>query len=359
MKYDVPTAAAAIARWQAGVISRRQLLDAGISAQTIKRRLGRGRWQQLYRGVYAVFNGPPPREAWLWAAVLRAGPGSVLSHQTAAELHGLLDDPAEVIFVTVPAARRVKTPGMIVRISGRVAEATQPGREPPRTNVEETVFDLTDLALTFDDACTWITRACGRRLTTETRLRAVMSARKKVRWRAGLGDILAAAGDGIHSVLEYRYVRDVERAHGLPRSRHQVRVVIDGKTVYRDIYYEEYRLVVELDGRMAHPDDERWRDRLRDNKASARGIQTARYGWRDVYADACSTAVLQARILQQRGWRGIPRPCSQACPVGREWPGTAGSRRRGGQHEAHRPRQPELRRLRGSGEPGRHASRLT
>jgi hypothetical protein len=52
-------------------------------------------------------------------------------------------------------------------------------------------------------------------------------------------------------VLEYRYVRDVERAHGLPRSRHQARVVIDGKVVYRDVYYEEYQLTVELDGQLA------------------------------------------------------------------------------------------------------------
>jgi hypothetical protein len=53
-----------------------------------------------------------------------------------------------------------------------------------------------------------------------------------------------AAGAGIHSVLEYRYLRDVERAHGLPPSRHQVRVVIDGKTVYRDLYYDEYQVAV-------------------------------------------------------------------------------------------------------------------
>lgn len=287
----------------------------------IKRRVARGRWQQLYWGVYAVFNGPPPREAWLWAAVLRAGPGAVLSHLTAAELHGLLDAPAEATFVTVPSSRRViKTPGLVVRMSGRVTEARQPGRAPPRTSVEETVFDLIELAPSFDDACTWITRACGRRLSTETRLRAVLSARKKVRWRAELEDVLAAAGDGIHSLLEYRYLRDVERAHGLPPSRHQVRVVIDGKTAYRDAYYEEFRLAVELDGRAAHPDDERWRDNHRDNQARARGIDTARYGWRDVHAHACETAVMQARILQQRGWRGTPRPCSPRCPVRREWP---------------------------------------
>lgn len=114
MDHDLPAAAATIAQWQSGVISRRQLLDAGLTSQMIATRLERGRWQQLYRGVYAVFTGPAPRGSWLWAAVLRAGPGAVLSHLTAAELHGLLDDPAGAIFVTVPSTRRVKTPGIVV-----------------------------------------------------------------------------------------------------------------------------------------------------------------------------------------------------------------------------------------------------
>jgi predicted transcriptional regulator of viral defense system len=315
MKYDIPLTAVSIAQSQSGAISRRQLLDAGLEPQAVFRRLERGRWQQLYRGVYAVFTGPVPRETWLWAALLRAGPGAVLSHLTAAELHGLIDHPGESIYVTIPSTRRVAMGGIVLRTSSRIAEATHPGREPPRTGVEETVFDLIELAETFDDACGWITRAVGRRLTTAERLAGALRQRKKMRWRSRLGDMLAAAGDGIHSVLEYRYLRDVERAHGLPRSRHQVRMVIDGKVVYRDAYYEKYRLAVELDGRLAHQDEERWRDRHRDNEAGMEGIQTARYDWQDVSCRPCETALLQARILRRRGWTGTPRPCSPRCPV--------------------------------------------
>jgi predicted transcriptional regulator of viral defense system len=315
VNYDIPAAVDELTHWQAGAISRQQLLAAGLTPQMISTRIERRRWQQLYWGVYAVFTGPVPRETWLWAALLRAGPGAVLSHLSAAELHGLIDYPGESIFVTVPSARRVTARGIDVRGSGRIAEAAQPGREPPRTNLEETVFDLTELAETFDDACGWITRAVGRRLTTEERLTEALKLRKKVRWRARLEDVLAAAGDGIHSVLEYRYLRDVERAHGLPRSRHQVRVVTDGKTVYRDAYYQEYKLAVELDGRLAHPEEERRRDRHRDNEAGVDGILTTRYDWQDVYGRPCETALLQAQILRRRGWRGTPRPCSARCPV--------------------------------------------
>ena len=317
MGYDIPASVTEIAHWQAGAISRRQLLAAGISNQVIVEHLKRQRWQQLYRGVYAVFSGLPPRETWLWAAILRAGQGAVLSHQTAAELHGFIDFPEDAIRVTVPSTRRVATRGLIIRMSGRVEQARQPNRDPPRTSVEETVLDLAQLSPGFDDACGWVTKACAKRLTTETKLRAALAMRKKMRWRTELDDVLTAAGSGIHSVLEYRYLRDVERAHGLPRSLHQVRVVIDGKTVYRDAYYEKYQLAVELDGRLAHPDEERWRDSQRDNQARARGVETCRYTWRDVYAHPCETALLQAQILQRRGWRGAPRPCSAGCPVGR------------------------------------------
>jgi hypothetical protein len=317
VNYDIPDAAAKWACFQAGAISRQQLLAAGVTSQMVATRLERNRWQQLYRGVYAVFNGPPGRETRLWAAVLRAGDGAVLSHLTAAELHGLNDVSTETIFVTVPSARRVRVPGLVVRISGRVAEARQASRQPSRTTVEETVLDLAELASAFDDACGWVTRACGRWLTTEKKLRAAMAMRKKMRWRAELDDVLAAAGDGIHSVLEYRYLRDVERAHGLPRSRHQVRVVIEGRAAYRDVYYDEYQVAVELDGQLAHPGDERWRDSHRDVVAGTQGIQTCRYTWRDVYGYACETAQLQAQILRRHGWRGRAKPCSATCPVGR------------------------------------------
>jgi hypothetical protein len=49
-----------------------------------------------------------------------------------------------------------------------------------------------------------------------------MTARTKLRWRADLNELIVAAAGGDHSVLEFRYHRDVERAHGLPESARQV-----------------------------------------------------------------------------------------------------------------------------------------
>ena len=87
---------------------------------------------------------------------------------------------------------------------------------PPRTRIEETVLDLTQTAKTIDGAFGWLCQACGSRLTTPELSAHRLSQRPKVRWRAILLSALDDIGDGAHSVLEVRYVRDVERPHGLP-----------------------------------------------------------------------------------------------------------------------------------------------
>jgi hypothetical protein len=50
-----------------------------------------------------------------------------------------------------------------------------------------------------------------------------MDARARVRWRAEMSRVLADIGDGVHSALEYRYVRDVERAHRLPAAKRRAK----------------------------------------------------------------------------------------------------------------------------------------
>ena len=92
---------------QSGVVDRSQAKQVGFSDRQIWYRLRSGRWQQVFEGVYATFTGPLTREARLWAALRRVGDGAMLSHETAAEVHGLIDRPAnKKIHVTVPAPRR-------------------------------------------------------------------------------------------------------------------------------------------------------------------------------------------------------------------------------------------------------------
>jgi putative AbiEi antitoxin of type IV toxin-antitoxin system len=306
-----------LAQRQYGVISRSQALRAGLSPDMIKFRIRSGRWQQLHLGVYAAFSGTAGRGARLWAALLAAGPGAALSYQTAAELHGLSDKQASPIHVSVPRDRHlVAVEGVRLHRSARIADAIQ--GFPPRTTVEETVLDLTQAARTFDDVCGWVTRAIARELTDETRLHAAMTKRERLRWRADLHEVLEAAVTGDHSVLEFRYHRDVERAHGLPEPDRQVPFTAkDGRRGRRDRVYQEYGVVVELDGRLAHPEENRWKDTARDNAAAAARQQSLRYGWTAVTKHPCATAAEVIEVLRNHGWRGRPRPCSPGCPAER------------------------------------------
>ena len=283
----------------------------------IKFRVRSGRWQQLHPGVYATFTGIPSRSAWLWAAILSAGPGAVLSFQTAAELDGLSDNPTNPIHVTVPRQRHVvAVSGVSLHRSDRVVEAVQGNVYPPRTRIEETVLDLTQAADSFDDVCGWVTRAIARNLTDETGLRQAMTVRPRLRWRADLHELIGAAQSGDHSVLEFRYHRDVERAHGLPESSRQVPFTKpDGRRGFRDRVYADYGVVVELDGRLAHPAENQWKDKARDNAAAAEGQQSLRYDWINVRWKACATAAEVARVLRLHGWDGHPKRCSPGCPV--------------------------------------------
>ena len=317
MRSELPPTLRNLVRYQAGVISRSQAVRGGLSPGMIKFRVSSGRWRQIHPGIYATFTGVPSRGARLWAAVLWAGPGASLSHETAAELHRLTDQLAEVIHLTVPVQRRVvAVSGVVIYRSARALEAVEGYTNPPRTKVEETVLDLTQTARTFDDVCGWVTRAFARDLTDETRLRKAMSVRTKLRWRSDLHELIVAANGGDHSVLEFRYHRDVERSHGLPKPGRQVPFTgPGGRRGRRDRVYQEYGVVVELDGRLAHPAEHQWRDKTRDNAAAVDGQQTLRYGWPQVKWEACATAAEVAKVLRRHGWDGWPRPCSPGCPV--------------------------------------------
>lgn len=320
MSSDLPFTLRSRARHQAGVVSRPQVLQSGLSSDMIQFRVTSGRWQPIYTGVYATFTGIPGRNAQLWAAVLSAGCGAVLSHETAAELIGLIDKPANQIHLTIPHQRRLAlASGIILHRSARAIKPVQGRFYPPRTKVDETVLDLTQTAANFDDVCGWVTRAFARDLTDERRLGQAMKARKKLRWRVDLHELITAAAGGDHSVLEFRYHHDVERAHSLPESIRQVPFNRpDGSQGRRDRLYEDYKVVVELDGRLAHPEESRGKDKARDNAAAAVGQQTLRYDWTDVRRRACATAVEVAEVLRCHGWEGWPRPCSPGCRAHQE-----------------------------------------
>ena len=244
----------------------------------------------------------------------------MLSHQTAAELYGFTDrfgqsDPP--IHITVP---RNKNPrrlsGIIVHRADHAAAFRHPYLLPPRTRVEATILDLVDAADSADEAFGWICRAVGKGLTNAKWLHEALRQRAELRWRRAMLEALDDVEQGVRSNLELRYVREVERPHRLPRAQRQVRVVRSGRVCYLDDLYAAYEVGVELDGLVAHPPGERWRDFRRDNAGAADGIITLRYGWADVTGRPCEVAAQVAAVLRRRGWTGDARSCGPSCALG-------------------------------------------
>ena len=302
---------------QSGVVSREQARVAGFTEKAIAWRLRSGTWQRIHRGAYATFTGDLSREGILWAAVLCVGPGAALSHETAAEVHGLTNEPSTRIHISVPAghdrSRYRKIRGVVIHRARCLVPEQQPPWQLPRTTVEDTVLDLIGAARSFDDAYGWIAAAIGRRLTTAELLGKALAARSRMRWRAWVTDAVQDAADGVHSPLERHYVHGVERAHGLPLARRQAMRRQGSGNRYLDNLYEEHGVCVELDGVAAHPPEGRWRDTHRDNANLVQGTETLRYGWPDATEHRCRTAAEIAAVLRSRGWTGTLRPCGPGC----------------------------------------------
>lgn len=313
---------------QDGIVSRQQALHSGLSRRQIARRLQSGKWQRVHPGVYATFSGTLPPDARLWAAVRWAGRGALLSHETAAGIHGLVDiSPRGSIHVTVPLerhpAKRAPRRGIIVHRSDQSKPQFHSPFKLPCTRIEDTVLDLAAAAPTFDHAYAWVARAVSRKLVTVSVLRAALDGRGRIRWREWLTQALEEdLQEGVYSSLERRYVRDVELAHGLPRSRHQERREFGGRAHYRDNWYADCRVVVEIDGPAYHQNERVQLDKDRDNRnLAADGVQTLRFGPVGVTERACASAALVAATLQRNGWQGAPHPCRRpGCPVGRAFP---------------------------------------
>ena len=119
--------------------------------------------------------------------------------------------------------------------------------------------------------------------------------------------MLSDVAKGVESPLELRYLRDVERAHGLPEGQRQrYRGGLRHRT---DVSYDEFAVLVELDGRLGHEGAGRFRDMRRDNDFALRALLTLRYGWPDVVDRPCEVAFQVATVLADRGWTGLFGRC--------------------------------------------------
>ncbi|CAM3949625.1 type IV toxin-antitoxin system AbiEi family antitoxin domain-containing protein [Nocardioides marinus] len=310
-------------RRQAGVVSRRQVLAAGMSEVLVARRVRRREWVRVGDGVYVDHTGRLSTAQEEWAALL-LHPGSVLAGRSALRAGGSRagwscggdgwDRERRVVEIAVPHGRRLDAvPGVrAVQLRGLDAAAL-PRASPPRLRVEHAALMVASRARGDDEAVAVLADVVREGLTVPARLEDVLVEQRRLPRRRLLLDVVRDVESGAESPLERRYLRDVERRHALPRGVRQAWDAVAGRAVFRDVRYSAYRTNIELDGRLGHSRAlDRWADLERDLEAAARGDVTLRIGWQQVL-EPCRLAVTVGGVLALRGWTGPPTACGAAC----------------------------------------------
>ena len=271
-KNDLPTLAG-LARRQWGVVTRAQLLEAGLRDRGISDWVRDGRLHRLYRGIYAYGHDQLRVEGRWLAAVMACGPGAVLSHRDAAQLWELRQSNSGLIDVTVPSQNgRVRRTGIRVHRSGRLApEEVTVGSGIPVTTVARTLLDLADV----------LAPQALRRAVTEAEYRdrfdlaSLIAVVEHNPGRRGRKLMTAALEGRLHrtrSPLEDRFLAFKAR-WGVEEP--ESNVWVDGYEV--DFLWRRVGLAVELDGLKEHGTRAAVRrERKRDRDLWRAGIRTMR-----------------------------------------------------------------------------------
>ncbi|MDX8032478.1 hypothetical protein SK803_19880 [Lentzea sp. BCCO 10_0856] len=151
-----------------GVISAGALKSLGVPNPWLKCRPG-GPWQRMHPGVVLLHNGPPTRNQQLTAALLRAGPGAVVTGAEACRRHGLPARGPE-IHVLIPGTARGSGTLILERASPMPPASTVDGF--PLVSADRAVVDACRQLRSPDDATALIAAAIQKGRSTPESLRA-------------------------------------------------------------------------------------------------------------------------------------------------------------------------------------------
>jgi hypothetical protein len=273
---------ASLAARQHGVIARAQAFECGMTERVVDYRIrGGGPWKVLLPGVYLTHTGRPDGAAREMAALLYAGPQSVLTGVAALRRHDLsagqpgvtdrkLADPVDVL---VPVSSR-RTDVAFARlhrtrrlprgfcVAGEVRFAFTPRA------VADAVRPMADLA----DVRAVVAEAVQRRRCSIEQLADELAA-GPVPGSALFRQALAEVAEGVRSTAEAD-LRDLIRWARLPAPLYNPRLLVgDEFLAMPDCWWPESGVAGEADSRAWHLSPHEWEQTLaRHARMSAHGI---------------------------------------------------------------------------------------
>jgi very-short-patch-repair endonuclease len=288
----------AFARRQHWVVTFAQLLALGVSRDAIAWAIRRGILRRLHRGVFLVGPETPPPLALEAAAILAAGKGAVLSHESAAYLHAVLPQPAQPVHVSVV--------GRVVdgRRNSRIHNTTTLGRADIRRHeglrITTPARTLLDLAATRTPAELepLVAEAMRRLRMPERALRAQLDRNPGARGTRALRTVLdGPTGPAFTRSAAERRLRRLLRDAGLPAPLSNATV----DTFEVDLLWADQRMIAELDGFAFHRDRQAFEaDRRRDATLHSLGYVVLGITWRRLVDEPHAVVALVAAMLERR-----------------------------------------------------------
>lgn len=231
------------------VLDRRRLRKLDVTRFHIAAQVAAGRWTLEGRQTVHTRDAPLDATASRWRAVWEAGEGIALvdgvSALQAAGLKGWADEQVHISAVhrhNVAPISGVAVHKVIRRVEGESA-----GAGLPRTTPAVAAIRAAHWAVSDRQAATLMAMTVQQRLATgEQLVRAAKQVRGRTR-RAFIWRIALDVADGAQALGELEFAESCRR-RGLPQPTRQVLRVLPGGRAYLDVYFEEYGLVVEIDG---------------------------------------------------------------------------------------------------------------
>lgn len=312
---EFPSPVQALLARQDKVITRAQLLEHGVTYPTVRWNAGRA-WRVLLPQVFGIFREQPtPRQRQV-AALLWAGPDSVLAGATAARLHGVTAaDPLARVHVLVPAPRSSRMSGFaevrrtLVHDAGTVARGPLRLSSPARAAV-----DAARAARTHDARAAILIETVQRGIATLDDL-AEWVYRLRPRDAATLHAPLAEAASGAWSVPESELLDLVASSLVLPVAwANPVLTTAEGTPLTTpDVWFDDVAMAVMVHSHRFHSEGEQWDDTVdKDADLVAAGVVVAGVTPRRLRERP--DAVIARLERAYRSAQARPRPTVRAVP---------------------------------------------
>lgn len=307
---------------QSSLASRSQLLGLGMSDRAMQYRVRRGGpWQVLLPGVYLAASGFPSMSQKELAAMLYAGPGSIVTGPMALLHHSIRSGSAvDIIDMLVPEGRQRVSTGFVrlhrtARMPGRVSSLGLVRLAPVPRAVADTVRQLTEVrevrAVVAD--AVQLGRCTVGQLAEELRLGPIKGSAV---FRSVLGEVT----DGIRSTAEGD-LRDLIRTARLPMPLFNPSLYDGDVFLGRpDGWWPDAGVAGEVDSRAWHLSPDDWdRTRHRHDRMAAAGIIVLHFSPRELRREPAKVTQMIRGALE----RGLKRPALpiRTIPCGTSVPG--------------------------------------